>query len=58
MLRSEEASLDFGWWLGYIETLAMLYAWTLIAAGAFAVGESLIRKHRPARERAGNPPTS
>jgi hypothetical protein len=39
--------LDFGWWLGYIETLAMLYAWTLLAAGAFFVGETVILGHRP-----------
>jgi hypothetical protein len=29
--------------LGYASTLALLYAWTLIAAGAFAVAESVAR---------------
>jgi hypothetical protein len=50
--------VDLGWWLGYIETLAMLYAWTLIAAGAFAVGESVFRKQRAAPDRGANRPSS
>jgi hypothetical protein len=29
--------------LGYLTSLAMLYAWTLFAAGLFAVGESACR---------------
>jgi hypothetical protein len=31
--------MDFNSMLGYLTSLAMLYAWTLFAAGAFAVGE-------------------
>jgi hypothetical protein len=45
--------LDFGWWLGYIETLAMLYAWTLLAAGAFFVAETVIRGRRPPGPKSG-----
>jgi hypothetical protein len=33
---------DFGWVLDSIKVLAMLYAWTLFAAGAFALGEKLV----------------
>jgi hypothetical protein len=39
----EEEKMDANALLGYASTLALLYAWTLIAAGAFAVAESVAR---------------
>jgi hypothetical protein len=35
--------MDLSSLLGYLSTLALLYAWTLIAAGAFSVGETIAR---------------
>lgn len=35
--------MDFNSFVGYLTSLAMLYAWTLFAAGAFAVGERVCR---------------
>jgi hypothetical protein len=35
--------MDFHSMLGYLTSLAMLYAWTLFAAAAFAVGERVCR---------------
>jgi hypothetical protein len=32
--------------LGYLSTLALLYAWTLIAAGIFSVGERIAQRTR------------
>jgi hypothetical protein len=50
--------LDLNSVLGYLTSLATLYAWTLIAAGTFALGErichSLFAK-QPAPDRAGDP---
>jgi hypothetical protein len=33
---------DFGWVFDSIKALAMLYAWTLFTAGAFALGEKVV----------------
>jgi hypothetical protein len=35
--------LDLNSLLGYLTSLGMLYAWTLFAAGAFALGERACR---------------
>jgi hypothetical protein len=35
--------MDFHSMLGYLESLTMLYGWTLFAAAAFAVGERVCR---------------
>jgi hypothetical protein len=35
--------MDLNSLLGYLESLAMLYAWTLFAAGMFALGEKFFR---------------
>ena len=37
-----EADMDFGWVFDSIKVLAMLYAWTLFAAGVFALGEKIV----------------
>jgi hypothetical protein len=50
--------LDFSSLVGYGETLAMLYAWTLLAAAAFAIGEALLRKKPPAPETTADRPAS
>jgi hypothetical protein len=34
---------DFSSLLGNVESLAFLYAWTLAAAGVFALGEEIVR---------------
>jgi hypothetical protein len=50
--------LDFNSVLGYLTSLATLYAWTLFAAGAFALGERICRSlfaNQPAPDRAGDP---
>jgi hypothetical protein len=36
--------MDFNSLVNYASTLAMLYAWTLLAAGAFAIGEMIARR--------------
>jgi hypothetical protein len=41
--KAREEKLDFNSLLGYLTTLATLYAWTLFAAGAFALGERACR---------------
>jgi hypothetical protein len=35
--------MDFSSLLNYLTSLAMLYAWTLFAAGVFALGERFCR---------------
>jgi hypothetical protein len=35
--------MDFNSLLNYLTSLAMLYAWTLFAAGMFALGEMFVR---------------
>jgi hypothetical protein len=35
--------MDLNSLLGYLTSLAILYAWTLFAAGAFVVGERVCR---------------
>jgi hypothetical protein len=35
--------MDFNSLLGYLTSLALLYAWTLFAAGLFALGEKFCR---------------
>jgi hypothetical protein len=35
--------MDFNSLVGYLESLALLYAWTLLAAGLFALGERFCR---------------
>jgi hypothetical protein len=39
-----EVSMDLNSLLNYAQTLAVLYAWTLVAAGAFAIGETVARR--------------
>jgi hypothetical protein len=54
--KAGEEKLDLNSLLGYLTSLGTLYAWTLFAAGAFALGEracrSLLAK-QPAPSRAG-----
>ena len=45
--------MDFNSLVNYAETLAMLYAWTLLAAGAFAIGEMVVYR---ARSKQGSSP--
>jgi hypothetical protein len=40
--REAVMGYDFGWMLDSIKVLAMLYAWTLFVAGAFALGEKIV----------------
>ena len=50
--------MDFNSLLNYAYTLAMLYAWTLFAASAFAIGETIIHRafsRQPSRPGAGDP---
>jgi hypothetical protein len=35
--------MDFQSLMGYLESLALLYAWTLFAAGMFTLGERICR---------------
>jgi hypothetical protein len=35
--------MDFNSLLNYLTSLGLLYAWTLFAAGAFALGEMFVR---------------
>jgi hypothetical protein len=42
--------MDFSSLLGYLSSLAMLYAWTLFAAGMFALGEKFCRNLLPQRQ--------
>ncbi|HEY4404935.1 MAG TPA: hypothetical protein VGN55_09790 [Xanthobacteraceae bacterium] len=35
--------MDFSSFMNYVTSLALLYAWTLFAAGAFALGERFFR---------------
>jgi hypothetical protein len=35
--------MDYNSLIGYLESLALLYAWTLLAAGLFALGERFCR---------------
>jgi hypothetical protein len=41
--KAREEKLDLNSLLGYLTSLATLYAWTLFAAGAFALGERACR---------------
>jgi hypothetical protein len=41
--KGQGGDMDFNSVLGYLTSLATLYAWTLFAAGAFAVGERICR---------------
>ena len=43
MSRKGEEKMDFSSLLNYLTSLAMLYAWTLFAAGMFALGERFCR---------------
>jgi hypothetical protein len=45
--------MDFNSLVNYAQTLAMLYAWTLLAAGAFAIGEMVVYR---ARSKQGSSP--
>jgi hypothetical protein len=51
--------VDFSSLLNYLTSLALLYAWTLFAAGMFALGEKFCRElfaqRQPAPSGAGNP---
>ena len=51
--------MDFSSLLNYLTSLAMLYAWTLFAAGVFAFGEkiwsSLFGQRQPAPSGAEDP---
>jgi hypothetical protein len=40
--READVNYDFGWVFDSIKALAMLYAWTLFTAGAFALGETIV----------------
>jgi hypothetical protein len=44
--------MDFNSFVGYLTSLAMLYAWTLFAAGMFALGERCCRSIFGQRQRA------
>jgi hypothetical protein len=48
-----ESHMDFNSVLNYAYTLALLYAWTLFAAGAFAIGERIV--HRAYSRQASRP---
>jgi hypothetical protein len=41
--------MDFNSLLNYLTSLALLYAWTLFAAGMFVVGERICRSLFPPR---------
>ena len=47
--------MDFNSLVGYLTSLALLYAWTLFAAGAFALGERLCRNFFGQRQPAASP---
>jgi hypothetical protein len=51
--------MDFDSLVGYVTSLAMLYAWTLFAAGVFALGERFCRsvfgQRQPAASSAEDP---
>jgi hypothetical protein len=38
-----EKQMDFSSLMNYVTSLALLYAWTLFAAGVFCLGEKLCR---------------
>jgi hypothetical protein len=42
-VRIGKKEMDFNSLLGYLTSLALLYAWTLFAAGVFALGERFCR---------------
>jgi hypothetical protein len=46
--------MDFQSLMGYLESLALLYAWTLFAAGMFTLGERVCRNLFARREPAPN----
>lgn len=53
--------MDVNSLLNYSYTLAMLYAWTLFAAGAFAIGEMIVHRafsRQASRPAAGDRPAS
>jgi hypothetical protein len=54
--------MDFNSLVGYLTSLAMLYAWTLLAAGIFALGEKFCRnffgRTQPAASPAKDPANS
>jgi hypothetical protein len=46
--------MDLNSLLNYAQTLAVLYAWTLVAAGAFAIGETVARRAFSRRASSGS----
>ena len=54
--------MDFNSLVGYLTSLALLYAWTLLAAGMFALGERFCRnffgRTQPAASPAKDPAKS
>jgi hypothetical protein len=54
-----EQEMDFNSLMGYVQSLGLLYAWTLFAAGAFALGERFCRgifaQRQPAPDEAKDP---
>jgi hypothetical protein len=46
--------MDFNSLMGYLTSLAMLYAWTLFAAGMFALGEKICRNVFPQKQPAAS----
>jgi hypothetical protein len=47
--------MDFNSLVGYATSLALLYAWTLLAAGMFALGERFCRNFFGQRQPAASP---
>ena len=47
--------MDYNSLIGYLESLALLYAWTLLAAGLFALGEGFCRNFFGQRQPAASP---
>ena len=47
--------MDFNSLVGYLTSLAMLYAWTLFAAGMFALGERFCRNFFATKAAGGKP---
>ena len=47
--------MDFNSLVGYLESLALLYAWTLLAAGMFALGERFCRNYFGRTQPAASP---
>jgi hypothetical protein len=53
-ISNPEGKMDFNSLMGYLTSLAMLYAWTLFAAGMFALGEKICRNVFPQRQPAAS----